>query len=67
MNYREVAGFIQEGLICGESDTDEVSTCLEVADFSGEKVVKYARVFLENRRETFHKDVERCLMEGCKV
>ncbi len=37
------------------------------ADFSGAKVVKYARVFLENRMKTFHKDVERCLMEGCKV
>jgi hypothetical protein len=37
------------------------------ADFFGEKVVKYARVFLENRMETFHKDVERCLMGDRKV
>jgi hypothetical protein len=37
------------------------------ADFSGEKVVKYAHKFLANRMVTFRKDIERCLMEGCKV
>ena len=37
------------------------------ADFSREKVVKYAHEFLANRMVTFQKDIERCLMEGCKV
>ena len=36
-------------------------------DFAGEKLVSYAHKFLENRMVTFRKDIERCLMEGCKV
>jgi hypothetical protein len=37
------------------------------ADFSGGRVVECAKKFLDNRMETFRKDIERCLMESCKV
>jgi len=37
------------------------------ADFSRKQVAECANKFLDNRMETFQKDIERCLMEGCKV